>query len=57
MSRLIKNSLKSETGFAALALRLPIGVILAVHGAQKLFVWFVAGVDWRARAVAVVQIY
>ncbi len=40
MSRLIKNLLKSEAGLAALALRLPIGIILAAHGAQKLFAWF-----------------
>ncbi len=32
--------LKSNAGFAALALRVPVGVILAAHGAQKLFGWF-----------------
>ena len=36
----IHNILKSEAGLAALALRVPIGIILAAHGAQKLFGWF-----------------
>ena len=32
--------LKSDAGIAALALRVPVGIILAAHGAQKLFGWF-----------------
>ncbi|MDO6563207.1 DoxX family protein [Amphritea sp. 1_MG-2023] len=36
----IHNILKSGAGLAALALRVPVGVILAAHGAQKLFGWF-----------------
>lgn len=32
--------LKSDAGVAALALRVPVGIILAAHGAQKLFGWF-----------------
>ena len=36
----IHNILKSDAGLAALALRVPIGIILAAHGAQKLFGWF-----------------
>ena len=32
--------LKSDAGFAALALRVPVGIILAAHGAQKLFGWY-----------------
>ncbi|MCP8897687.1 DoxX family protein [Gilvimarinus xylanilyticus] len=32
--------LASHAGFGALALRVPVGIILAAHGAQKLFGWF-----------------
>ncbi len=36
----LSNLLKSDAGIAALALRVPVGIILAAHGAQKLFGWF-----------------
>lgn len=38
--RTLHSLLSSNAGFAALALRAPVGVILAAHGAQKLFGWF-----------------
>lgn len=32
--------LKSDAGLAALTLRIPVGIVLMAHGAQKLFGWF-----------------
>ncbi|MCL1089791.1 DoxX family protein [Shewanella profunda] len=40
MKALIVKTLKSAPSFAPLSLRIPIGIILIAHGAQKLFGWF-----------------
>ena len=37
---LIQRTLNSNAGLAALVLRVPVGIILVAHGAQKLFGWF-----------------
>ncbi|MCT7358766.1 DoxX family protein [Thalassolituus pacificus] len=39
-TQLIQRVLNTNAGLAALALRIPVGLILAAHGAQKLFAWF-----------------
>ena len=36
-NRLIDRLLATEAGFGPLALRIPVGIIFAAHGAQKLF--------------------
>lgn len=40
MKAFIVKTLTSVPSFAPLALRIPIGIILIAHGAQKLFGWF-----------------
>lgn len=40
---MLNKILLSKAGLAALILRVPVGLILAAHGAQKLFGWFDGG--------------
>lgn len=40
MNNLISQLLTTNAGWGALILRLPVGLVLAAHGAQKLFGWF-----------------
>ncbi|NOS75445.1 MAG: DoxX family protein [Methyloglobulus sp.] len=40
MKDLINKILVSHAGWEAVMLRVPIGIILAAHGSQKLFGWF-----------------
>ena len=40
MKNLINKALNSNAGWEAVTLRVPIGIILAAHGSQKLFGWF-----------------
>lgn len=37
---IVQKLFNTNGGYAALALRVPVGLILAAHGAQKLFGWF-----------------
>jgi putative oxidoreductase len=39
-TQLIQRVLNTNAGLGALALRIPVGLILAAHGSQKLFAWF-----------------
>lgn len=37
---LIRRLVSTDAGLAPLAIRIPLGIIFAAHGAQKLFGWF-----------------
>jgi len=54
-NKLIHNLLLANAGWEALILRVPIGLILAAHGSQKLFAWFGGyGLDGTAQWMATV---
>jgi putative oxidoreductase len=40
MSSLLNRLVSTDAGLAPLAVRVPVGIIFAAHGAQKLFGWF-----------------
>ncbi len=53
MKALINKTLAANAGWEALILRVPIGLILAAHGSQKLFAWFGGyGLDGTAQWMA-----